>query len=381
MPKAFMVVTQYIYTRQEGWHHVGAPVGEVNFLLVFGGVDLLASSGTFDLIREKFPNVPVIQVSTAGEIAGSHMLEESLVCTAVTMRQTKVQIVYEDTSRFNDSFECGENIAASLSNTPLTHVLVLAEGTTTNGDKLVQGLRKKLGDGVLITGGLAADSGRFLRTLVGFNEPARPDRIVAIGFSGNHLRVAHGTQGGWDPFGPTREITRSDGNVLFELDGKNALELYKKYLGERAAELPGAALLFPLCVFSEGNSVVRTILGIDEKSGSMTFAGDVPQGAKAQFMMSNFDRLIDGASRAATDNLARLGEQVPELVLMVSCVGRKIVLGPRTEEEIESVTTVFGNDPVYCGFYSNGEISPLQDGVGCSLHNQTMTITTYRELP
>jgi len=376
-----MIVSQYVFTRAEGWSPLPVSTIPMDFVIVFGGVDLLSDAETFPLLRERFPVVPLILVSTAGEIAQGRVLDASLVCTAIKMERTEFRIISEAADEHPDSLVCGQQLAKQLRGEGLCHVLVLSEGTYTNGDQLIRGLRSVLDDEVLITGGLAGDAGRFSRTVVGYNEPARSARLVAIGFYGSKLRVAHGTQGGWDPFGPVREVTRSSGNVLYELDGRNALELYKMYLGDRAPELPGAALLFPLCIFSEGNSVVRTILGIDESTGSMTFAGDIPSGARAQFMMANFDRLIDGASAAATDSFHRLNELTPDLVIMVSCVGRKIVLGPRTEEEVDSVLSVFGPDPTYAGFYSNGEISPLQDGVGCSLHNQTMTITTYLEVP
>ena len=176
-------------------------------------------------------------------------------------------------------------------------------------------------------------------------------------------------------------ITRAEGNVLYELDGQSALSLYKKYLGDLAAELPGSALLFPLSIRTEdgGTSVVRTILSVNDADESMTFAGDMPVGAYARLMKANFDRLIDGASLAANESQETIGTPGPDLAVLISCVGRKVVLGQRTEEEVESVREVLGERTAIAGFYSYGEISPFTASTRCELHNQTMTITTFSE--
>jgi hypothetical protein len=260
----------------------------------------------------------------------------------------------------------------------LRHILVFSDGISVNGDDLVKGINQDLPPGVLVTGGLAADAGRFSKTLVGANAEPQPNRIVAIGFYGDKLRITHGSHGGWDLFGPVRVVTKAVENVLYELDGENALEIYKRYLGPRASELPGSALLFPLCILGSDreSQLVRTILSVDDASGTLRFAGNIPEGAQVQFMMANFDRLVDGAAKAAEQS----DDQSPELVIMVSCVGRKIVLDQRVEEEVESVCQYFGNKATYTGFYSNGEISPQLGSTSCSLHNQTMTITTYHEV-
>jgi len=374
-----MKIHQSVLYPGKGWDNIPDSASSTGLVLAFGGVDRIADPEVFELLRSRYPEATLIQVSTAGEIAGSRVLDETVVCTHIQFSHTPFRVIATRADEFKTSVDCGDHIGKRLLEDDLKHILVLSEGTQANGDLLVEGLRQSVGEQVLITGGLAADAGRFEKTFVGVDAPAKPGVIAAIGFYGNHLRVAHGSRGGWDPFGPMRRVTKSYGNVLLELDSKNALGLYKTYLGEKSDSLPGSALLFPLCIVEDDKLVVRTILNIDESAGSMTFAGDIPQGSTVQFMMANFDRLIDGAATAAVDSSRLIGDQDPELVLMVSCVGRKIVLGPRIEEEVESVVEVFGGKPVYCGFYSNGEISPVTGGTVCSLHNQTMTITTYAE--
>jgi hypothetical protein len=210
---------------------------------------------------------------------------------------------------------------------------------------------------------------------------ARSRVIVAVGLYGPDLQIGYGSLGGWDVFGPVRLITRSRGNVLYELDGQSALALYKRYLGEQAGDLPASGLLFPLSVRARDSDkgVVRTILGVSDTDDSMTFAGDIPEGAYAQLMRANFDRLVDGAIGAARVSAAAIGPAPPDCALLISCVGRKMVLQQRVEEEIEGVRDVVGSKAVLAGFYSYGEISPFTPTARCELHNQTMTVTTLSE--
>jgi hypothetical protein len=176
-------------------------------------------------------------------------------------------------------------------------------------------------------------------------------------------------------------VTRSDKNILYELDGKSALGLYKDYLGPRAKELPGSALFFPLTLLDEagGDPLVRTVLGVDEESDTMTFAGDIPQGKMVRLMQANMDRIVDGAVDSAEQSLTRLQDFEPQLAILISCVGRKLILGQRVDEEVEEVRYILGDRPAIVGYYSYGEISPGKRPSGCSLHNQTMTITTLAE--
>lgn len=276
----------------------------------------------------------------------------------------------------------GEYLANMLVHNDLIHVLVLSDGLSVNGTELVNGLKENLPSSVIITGGLSGDGDRFSTTLVYADSPAEAGKVAVIGFYGKRLKIGYGSLGGWDPFGPDRLITKSNDNVLYELDGQSALELYKKYLGEHADGLPATGLLFPLMIRAKNeheDGLVRTILSVDENEKTMTFAGDLPEGHYAQLMKANFDRLIDGASGAAQSSYNKLGSSTPEFALLISCVGRKLVLKQRVEEEVESVRDVLGDKAVLTGFYSYGEISPYAVTGNCELHNQTMTITTFSE--
>lgn len=326
-----------------------------------------------------FPRSAVIGCSTSGEITHTRVLDDAISVAAVRFSNTRVRRVHARLPTADDSFAAGRSLADQLIGADLRAVIVLSEGVNVNGSELVRGLNTLLPEDVVVTGGLAADAARFARTWVLDQGAAKAHTVVAVGLYGHGLRVTHGSKGGWDVFGPERLVTGSSGNVLHTLDGEPALALYKKYLGDRAAELPSSALLFPLALrasMTSTNSVVRTVLSVDEATQSLTFAGDIPKGSYAKLMRANFDRLILGARAAGQ---AAIGaHEGPTLSIAISCVGRRLVLGERTEEETEATLDVLPSGTHQVGFYSYGEISPHASG-RCDLHNQTMTLTIVSE--
>ncbi len=378
-----MMIEQTRWTKEGQWEPepLGRLGGSAQLVLVFGATSILKEKEYFDKIKKAYPCAHLLGCSTAGEIYGTMVSDDSLVVTAIRFDSTQLKGARVRIADVEDSFQAGEDLARSLEAKGLVHVFVLSDGLRVNGSDLVKGLTKHLPPQVSVTGGLSGDGERFKETWVLWDDPPERDTIAALGLYGDHLRVGYGSLGGWDPFGPERLITRSKGNILYELDGKSALELYKKYLGEHAKGLPATGLLFPLTLRTkEGETgVVRTILGINEEEQSMTFAGDVPQGAYARLMKANFDRLIDGAIGAAKTSYEAIGSSCPDLAVLISCVGRKLVLKQRIEEEVEGVREVMGDQTVLTGFYSYGEISPFTPSAKCELHNQTMTITTFSE--
>ncbi len=378
-----MQIEQLKWTPEKTWESVRSDsknAQDYQLVIVFGSTTLLSSNGFYEEIRNKYPTAEIMMNSTSGEIIDTQVNDETISLTAIRFDKTKIQ---SNSILINDclnSREAGNKIAEKFEKQNLSNILIISDGQLVNGSDLVIGLQEKLGNNVVITGGLAGDGSRFQKTLVGLNEQPAEGKIVAVGFYGNHLKVSHGSMGGWDPFGPERLVTKSKDNVLYEIDNKPALEIYKKYLGEYSDELPGSALLFPLSIKNQDNnqSIVRTILSINEDEQSLTFAGNIPQGSLAQLMKANFDRLIEGASNAATTTLDKLNN--PDLAILISCVGRKLVLNQRIEEEVEVIKDIFGKDTAITGFYSYGEISPVKGFSNCELHNQTMTITTMSEL-
>jgi hypothetical protein len=374
-----MQVDQHVKTGGVWARTTGPTLAKPQLALVFGSREALLAQATWDELAARYPGARLVGCSTAGEIAGGHVTDDAVVATGIELAHGRVAIAAVTLAEVADSRAVGARLAAELPHAELRHVLVISEGLKINGSALVTGLVAGLPAGVAVTGGLSGDGARFERTVVCLDRPAAGEQVVAIGLYGDRLHVGYGSKGGWEPFGVERTITRAEGNVLYELDGEPALDLYKRYLDNHAAGLPASGLLFPLTIRTGGGTpVVRTILAVDEAARSLTFAGDVPVGYRARLMRASLERLVDGASGAATVSVE--GAPAPAaLALLVSCVGRKLVLKQRVEEEIETVRDVLGDAAVITGFYSYGEIAPFAIAAPCELHNQTMTVTTLSE--
>jgi hypothetical protein len=380
-----MEIHQQIWRQNQGWSSPEGkpPLGTATIVFVFGDRVALTQRERLSELSEMCPSAAIVGCSSAGEICGSAVSEGEIVATMVSFEHSSIQVASVDILDFPTIREAGRVLATRLPRSGLRHVFILSEGVGINGSELIRGISAELGSTVSVTGGLAGDGNSFQETVVIDRGVVRQHSVVAVGFYGDSLRVSQASEGGWDPFGPDRLVTKAEGNILYALDENNALDLYKTYLGPYAADLPASALLFPLSISVPGTSqcLVRTILGVDETNGTMTFAGDLPQGCYAKFMRANLDRLVDGAIEAAQVSKRGLQGSTPELALLVSCVGRKLVLNQRVEDEVEGVRDVFGSDTALTGFYSYGEIAALADGGPPELHNQTMTITTIREDP
>jgi len=350
-------------------------------VLAFGDKTLLEKNGIYEELKNLYPAACLVLCSTSGEIYDDAVFDNSVSAVAIELEKTDIRTRQINISDFSNSFDAGSYLFRELPQDDLTYVLIIADGGLVNGSELVRGIESVNSLNIPVTGGLAGDAANFNYTLVGCNSQPSKGNIAAIGFYGNALQVAHGSIGGWETFGPEKKVTRSNANKLYEIDHKTALDIYKTYLGKYADDLPGSALLFPLSVRVEGrqDTVVRTILSIDPVDHSMVFAGDIPEGSYVRFMKANFDKLVEASMNAAAATLQQNARQAPKLALLISCVGRKLILGKRTDEETEAIKDIFGPATFLTGFYSYGEISPLLPGTACALHNQTMTVTTFDE--
>ncbi|WP_350290566.1 FIST N-terminal domain-containing protein [uncultured Croceitalea sp.] len=359
------------------------PVLELDnpLVLVFGNRFMLQDKNLYKEVRDLFPSGHLVFGTTSGEILAENVFENSIVITAIEFEKSNFLVKTKNVSDFdNDDEKLGKKLIAEFPTTDLRHVFIVSEGSTVNGSALINGLEENKNQGIGLSGGLCGDDARFELTLASYNASPKEGEIVAIGFYGDTLEITSANFGGWTAFGPERVITKSEDNILYELDGKPALDLYKKYLGDKAKELPKSALLYPLSVRTTENEepIVRTILNIDEERNAMILAGDVPIGSKVQLMMSTVDDIANGANHAA--KLAVLNRKdKAELALLISCVGRKLVMDQRTEEEVEEVISVIGEHACISGFYSYGEMAPFAGQEACKLHNQTMTLTLFSE--
>lgn len=376
-----MKTVQLQRQKDKEWQYLSENVSlKSPLVLVFGNRYLLEDAAIYDEVQSLFPDGHLIFGSSSGEIVAGAVNDEHITITAIEFEKTRFEVQTKSIiEAHNDSEQAGRTVVEKLSKEGLKHIFVISEGSSVNGSALTKGMQEAAPE-VLITGGLCGDDARFERTLASYNQQPKEGEIIVIGFYGETFEASFSIYGGWTPFGPERLITKSEGNVLYEIDGKPALDLYKRYLGDKAAELPGSALIYPLNVKSEENeqSFVRTILNIDEEQNAMILAGDVPEKATVQLMMTNMDN-IAVASETAASRAMEGRKTPPELALLISCIGRKLVLDQRVEEEVDEVMSVIGNDTTIAGMYSYGEIAPFYGEHSCKLHNQTMTITLISE--
>jgi hypothetical protein len=305
-------------------------------LFVFGPTKLQSNPDFAKALLECEKRAHVVGCSTAGEIIQENVFDDSIAVAVLEFETTTLCIESVALSKAVDSFEAGKQLSAKFKKPGLKGILIFSDELNVNGSQLTQGLSSELPPDIVVTGGLAGDGSSFKNTWVIQSGVAKSQVVTGLGLYGKEVEILHGSKGGWDIFGPERTITKSKDNVVFEIDGQPALKLYKSYLGDRA-----------------------------------------PQGSLAQLMRANFERIIEGASHASTMmKVASAG-----FSLAISCVGRKLVLGSRIDEEVEAVLSELPKGTLQLGFYSYGEISPLTKGEPCQLQNQTMTLTYISEGP
>ncbi|TXD49167.1 FIST signal transduction protein [Polaribacter sp. IC073] len=379
-----MKIVQLKRGKGEDWEYLSKKLTlKKPLVLVFGNRYLLENSEIYNEIKDLFKDGEIIFGSTSGDITSKSVDDNCITITAIEFERSSFLVKTSNILKSKeklDSFKAGKDLIKQFPQEGLKHVFIISEGSFINGSQLSKGMNAATDNNLLITGALCGDAARFEKTISSYNENPKQGEIIAIGLYGETLEVSFSINGGWTPFGPERTVTKSKDNILFELDDKPALDLYKKYLGDKSKELPGAALLYPLKVKStnEKQSIVRTILNINEEENSMILAGDILENSKVQLMMTNVDNIVDAAQFAAESAL-EFRTKKPELAILVSCIGRKLVLDQRVEEEVEEVMEVVGDTTTICGLYSYGEIAPFHGENNCQLHNQTMTITLISE--
>lgn len=353
-----------------------------DIIIFFGPRAMLGEPALLDDLRAASPRAVLIGCSTGGQIAGPDVSDDRVCGIALHFERTALRLARTRRDAHATSLDAGRALGEQLAAPDLAGVFLLADGLQFNGSELVAGLTDVVGSHVPLHGGLAGDGADFVETTVVANGPAQSGIVAAVGFYGDRVRLGCGSAGGWEVFGPRRRITRAVDNVVYELDGKPALDLYERYLGEEAADLPGSGLLYPLRIFDPANpdhDIVRTLLAIDRQARSITFAGSMPEGWTAQLMRGSLDRLTDGAARAAAQAVLPEGWTGDGAAFLVSCIGRRLLMGQRAQEEVEAVRSVFRNNLPMLGFYSYGEISPHAVTGFSELHNQTMTVMTIAE--
>ena len=357
---------------------------EPDLLLVFGPSERLVELAP--LLAVFFPDACRVGCSTALAICTEGVEEAGCVITAVRFDTSGIVDVSQRLVGKESSFETGRRLGEALPANNLRLVLLLGQGVGVRGSALVDGVNSVLGGRVPVLGGLASRAEGYYQTSVLDASGCRGETVVALGLYGEKLRFGFGVLGGWSPFGPARKVTRCEGNVLYELDGEPALEVYRRYLGDYARDLPGIGHFFPFAMLDKNHDeigLIRSLLAVDEKTGGLKFAGEIEPDGYLRMMHANTDKLVGGAEAAAeaAKRMLPCNGAYRGLVFMVSCVGRDYVMGERVEEEVDSVAAAFGKDAVVTGFYSFGEISPPGPGLSSKLHNQTVMVAYLDEWP
>jgi len=375
-----MQVIMYEYNNNSWISSGNRPLKGADIVFTFGDREAFIDPVPYNKLKELYPDAHIVGCTSSGNILGDKLSEAPMVASAVSFDSGHVAVSVENFSKDDDQIAISNKLISKLPKDGLKHVFILSDGLNINGSSLALGANEALEHKVPITGGLAGDDIDFEHTLVIGDDVARHHRIVAVGFYGESLHVTNGCYGGWQEFGIHRKITKSKDNIVYEVDGEPALVLYKKYLGEYAEIISDSRLHFSFGIKENEDAipVVRSVVAINEESQSLTFAGNVPEGSLARLMKTDVDGLIDGAEIAAKK--VKEDNYKNALGLVVSCLGRKLVLKQLTDEEIEGVSTVLGDGVSLIGFYSYGELAPMSDEkVSCSLRNQTLTLTIIHE--
>lgn len=350
-----------------------------NLILLFVSLLFKPKRDLVSKLQERYPNAILVGCSTAGEISGSKVSDDTVSLTAIEFKKVKCEIATVDIFDIDKSYDAGILLASQLEGKNLKHAMVFSDGSNVNGADLVTGLKSIL-KSTSITGGLSGYEIDSKEAFIIANSKIVGKKIVGLGFYGKELNVSYGSNGGWNSFGADRLVSKSKKNIVYELDGQPASEVYRSFLGGKVNNITNTSLSFPFSmrVNEVDIPVVRTVRVIDEENKSLIFAANVPVGSSLRLMKSNADRLIKGAEDSAKTAIKSCPQQ-PELAILVSCVGRRLLLKQLVEEEIEAVEEVLGKYPKMTGFYSFGEIAPFGDSSPCELHNQTMTVTTLSE--
>jgi hypothetical protein len=372
---------EFSWSAAQGWQGLAEISFKADLVLFFSCRMLLGSMGIYETLRGRFPAAEVLGCSGGGQINSEGIIDQGVTGIAMSFSTTKIKLFTAAVGDSSYSFEVGRNLSANLAGEKLAGVLVLADGLDINGDEFLSGLSSRLPADIVIGGGMAADDDRFKKTIVSANGPAYPNMVAALGFYGDDIRLTSGHGDGWKPSGAEFEITSSHQNKLYDLNGKSALKIYENSLGDQAAQLPMSGLNFPLRVYDPQTrdvALVRTLLGIDRDVGMMTFAGSVPEGWMAQLMHAEPMDLINAAGEAAEGrNMDALASA--QVSILVSCIGRRLILGDRSHEEIASIKNALGGSPAIAGFYSYGEFATPKGSKQATLFNQSMTVFSISE--
>jgi len=378
-----MLTKSYKFTNNEWSESFDPSLDSENTMILVFFESTLVIDQHLKNIKAVYPKSKILGSSTSGEIQNGEINDHSIVCVVTRFKHTRLKL-FSAPINFATSAEVGRTISESLVSPELKNILLFTDGLNIDGSDLIKEMHQTLLDkniNVPITGGLAGDGNRFINTFVIFGTEIKTHHAVALGFYGEHIQIFAGTGTGWDPFGPLRVVTKAERNTIFEIDGIPALKLYREYLKEDAQNLPVSGVLFPLGVsWGKNENIVRSVARIDEANNGLIFASRIPENSKVQLMHSNVMKLIKAAENALDNCPMDFTQDTPTLAVIVSCIGRRMIMGQKTEDEIEIIRDRLPIHAEICGFYSYGEFAPTANKQN-ELHNQTMTLIIFQERP
>lgn len=329
-------------------------------------------------LKNQFPHVPCIGCSSGGDILETTINYSALSLTFIEFETTQIEI---ELSHFKVTKEKFTSLENPLNTSLLKHMLVFTDLQSSDFN-FINHLQCQLPSHIKVSGGVAAANllEKNNNTYIIYEDKTYKNAAIYIGLYGDNLSINYGSHAGWDSYGIERVATKSEGNILYELNGESAASIYKRYLDSLGEKLPEATISYPLSVrFSENERpIIRTVIGLNEMDGSIELAGDIPMYSSVKLMKANLDRIISGAKKSA-ENSIDTHIKTPQLAIVISCIGRQVILEQLVNEELEVIKETLGDTCHLSGFYSYGEFAPLSETCQGVLHNQTMTITTISE--
>lgn len=335
----------------------------------------------------------VVGCSTAGEITTEGPVKKNSV---------SVMAIVSDTIKFyagigdniaKNAREAGKKAADEVkkqTSENLGAFVMFPDVLVGNGSDIVRGVLDSLGAHFPVVGGAAGDDFAFVKTFQYLNDKVYSGSVVGLGFVGN-FKIGIGVKHGWIPIGVPMKVTRSEGSVLHELDGKPAIAIYDDYFGEsakslRTETLAKLAITYPLGMKSEGTEemLIRDPITVDA-NGSITCAAEIPQGSEIQLMIGSREEAVKVAKVAAEKAIEQLDGAIPKAVIIFNCIARNKLFGERKGEEISAIQEAVGKNVPLIGFYTYGEQAPLggevRDIKKCNpaFHNETVVIAVLAE--
>ena len=345
-------------------------------------------------VRSVSKDALVIGTSTAGEITTEGPLGK---------RSVAVMLIASDTIKFyggigegiskgaRDAGKRAADAVKAQAEEGLKAFMMFPDVLVGNGAETVRGVLDSLGEHFPVVGGASGDDFKFVKTYQYLSEKVYSGAVAGLGLSGN-FRIGIGVKHGWLPIGTSFKVTKSEGSVLHELNGKPAIKIYEDYFGEEEAKqlkidtLAKLAITYPLGMRVEGSDemLIRDPITVDEK-GSITCAAEIPLGSEIQLMIGSREEAIKVAKSAAENAVAQLDGGIPKAVIIFNCIARNKLFGDRSGEEIDAIQEAIGEDVPLIGFYTYGEQAPLGGEVrniekcNPAFHNETVVIVVLAE--